>query len=223
MALCEHRRKHSVFERLSGTITVMEMTDRPLVPSMNEEHVRRFLHLAIAYSLSVTLSGIGFYFYVVIPLWLWFALSSRRVDSSQSIRRARRLLVLNLVLWIAFTVPLFFFIVVFGPLVYAAEVSVVLTGSTLMYLAADSPESGNPRIAIARKIGLAAGAATAANLLVSGVLLALAIGRTVSVTEVATAYALLSIGGLVASIISALSFVRIAMWTRKRVSVDAQP
>ena len=192
------------------------IADRPIVPSIDEAQARRLLLLAIAYSLSITSAAVGFYFYVVIPLWFWLALSSRSFVS-QSLRRARRLLVLSLVLWIAFTIPLFFFILVFSPLIYAAEVSVILIGSTLMYLAANSSASGSPRIAAAGRIGLAAGAATAVILLSVGALLALEIARTIPVGEVVGIFPILSIGALIPSMISALSFVGIAMWTRKRV------
>lgn len=195
----------------------------PTASASNQEVIRRFLTLTIAYSLSIISAAVGFYFYVVFPLWLWFAYSSTRFDSDRSLRTTVRLLTVSVILWIAFSVPLFFFVTGFGPLVYAAEVSAILIGSVVVYLAASPFAAGNPPNIRARRIGLAAAAATAANLVVLGVFGLLGIGMTIFVGGVAVVYVLLFLVGLVASVISAVSFIRIAIWTRKRIESPLSP
>ena len=127
---------------------------------------RRFITLTVAYSPGLVTAAVGFYFYVVFPLWIWFAPMSLKSASARRPRTAARLLTVSLILWISFTVPLFFFFTFFGWLAYTAEVSAILLGTIVVHRAADSLVVGDPRSARAQRVGLAAGVATSANLVI---------------------------------------------------------
>lgn len=207
----------------TARLVMSQLADDPTVSGGDQEGIRRFLTLVIAYSLSLILAAVGFAFYVVLPLWIWFAHSSTKFDSSSSLRNAVRLLIVIIILWIAFTVPLFFFLILFAPLVYAAEVSAILIGSFVMYLAAGPFAVGDSRNARARRTGVAAAIATAANLGIFGVLVFFRLGMTTIVGGEPVVYVLSYLTGLVASVRSAVSFIGIAVRARKRIRQPMAP
>ena len=64
---------------------------------------------ASSYSIGLTLGAVGFYYYVLFPVWVWFAYTSIRMPSTGALRVTSRHLMVSVVLWISFTIPLFLF------------------------------------------------------------------------------------------------------------------
>ena len=178
------------------------------------DEARRFFMLASSYSIGLTLAAVGFVYYVLFPVWVWFAYTSIRMPSTGALRVAARRLMVSVVLWISFSIPLFFFFRVFGYFAYAAELSALVLGTVVVYLAAHPFTAADPRAARARFVGLGAGLATAADLVV--VSATATFGAGIVVGGLPLSYLFL-IAGFVIAVLAAASFERIAVRARKRI------